>query len=122
MDKIRYSKDHIWLLEEEGHIYIGLSEYAKNELGNIVFVNLPDEGEKLDMGNSFGDVESVKTVAELISPIDGTVIKVNEEIVDDPELLTGKTMESWLLEVTVEKLTDELMDEMQYVAWVNEKK
>ena len=83
-----YSKNHLWLKTDRNTAEIGLTDYAAEKLRNIVFVNLPDVGEHLSEGEKFGDVESVKTVSDLISPVDGEVTEVNETLLDEPEVIS----------------------------------
>ena len=82
---LKYSKSHEWILEEDGVFTIGLTDYAQSALGDIVFINLPEEGDSVTAGESFSDVESVKAVSDVFSPVTGTVTAVNEALLDDPE-------------------------------------
>ena len=81
---LKYSKSHEWILEEDGVFTIGLTDYAQSALGDIVFINLPEEGDSVTAGESFSDVESVKAVSDVFSPVTGTVTAVNEALLDDP--------------------------------------
>ena len=81
---LKYSKSHEWILEEDGVFTIGLTDYAQGALGDIVFINLPEEGDSVTAGESFSDVESVKAVSDVFSPVTGTVTAVNEALLDDP--------------------------------------
>ena len=85
--ELKYSKSHEWLKEEDGVSVIGISDFAQDALGDVVFVNLPEVGDDAAAGEAFGDVESVKAVSDLISPVSGTVCEVNEDLLDQPELL-----------------------------------
>ena len=85
--EMKYSKDHEWMKEEDGVVVIGISDFAQDALGDVVFVNLPGEGDKVTAGEAFGDVESVKAVSDLVSPVSGTVCAVNEDLLDEPEQL-----------------------------------
>ena len=80
--ELKYSKSHEWVKEEDGVFTIGLTDYAQNALGDIVFINLPEEGDEVTAGESFSDVESVKAVSDVFSPVTGTVCAVNEELLD----------------------------------------
>ena len=105
MDSIRYSASHEWV-ERSGinTARIGLTDHAQAALGDIVFVNLPAEGDTLTEGQSFGDVESVKAVSDIIAPVDGTVTAVNEELADNPGLINEAPYEAWLVEVCAPEL------------------
>jgi len=111
-----YSDKHIQILVEKGIAVLNLSEYALKELKTIVFVNLPDVGDRVETGSTFGDIESIKTVSDLISPINGKVEEVNEELLDAPELLTA---ENWIIKVSQFELNEnEFMSEEQYKKYV----
>ena len=99
-----YSKSHEWVKEENGVCVIGISDFAQDALGDVVFVNLPQEGDEVTAGEAFGDVESVKAVSDLLSPVTGTVCAVNEELMDSPELLNSDCYGSWIIKV--ENVTD----------------
>ena len=84
--ELLYSKTHEWVKKnEDGTVYIGLTDFAQSELGELVFVNLPEEGDAVTAEESFADVESVKAVSDVMSPVTGTVIAVNEELLDAPQ-------------------------------------
>ncbi|MCM1193015.1 MAG: glycine cleavage system protein H [Butyrivibrio sp.] len=111
-----YSDKHIRILLDDGYAVLGLSPYAIKELKTIVFVNLPDAGEKIKAGKAFGDVESTKTVSDLIAPVSGVVAEVNEQLYDEPETLTA---ENWLVKVSDFRLDmDGLMDAEHYGKYV----
>ena len=80
-----YSKSHEWVKEEGGEYAVGLTDYAQSALGDLVFVNLPEEGDEVKVGESFSDVESVKAVSDVFSPVSGVVSKINEEVLDSLE-------------------------------------
>ena len=111
-----FSKEHVWILVNDDTATIGITDYAQEKLGNIMFLNLPDEGASIRSGERFGDIESIKTVSDLISPADGEVLKVNEDLVDEPDAVNEDPYESWFLEVKVAALSDDLMDEETYLA------
>lgn len=115
MAKTLYSKHHIWVRMEGDKAFLGITDYAQEKLGSIMFVNLPDPGEELVRGERFGDIESIKTVSDLIAPVNGEVTGVNEELIDSPEDINGSPYESWLLEIRDISGTDELMDEEVYL-------
>ena len=118
--ELMYTKDHEWLKEEDGVAVIGISEFAQDALGDVVFVNLPQEGDEVVAGDAFGDVESVKAVSDLLSPVTGVVCAVNEELLDSPELLNSDPYGAWIIKV--ENVTDkeELMDADAYEAFCAE--
>lgn len=110
-----FSKSHIWVLQIGDTVRLGVSDHAQKKLGNIMFLNLPDAGEEVLIGQRFGDIESIKTVSDLISPVDGKVIAVNEELIDEPESINEAPYESWFIEVKVRSLEECLMDENAYL-------
>ena len=111
---LKYSKSHEWILEEDGVFTIGLTDYAQGALGDIVFINLPEEGDSVTAGESFSDVESVKAV----SPVTGTVTAVNEALLDDPAQVNEAPYEAWLIKVSQVSDTEELLDAEGYEAVV----
>lgn len=104
--------------EEDGVFTIGLTDYAQNALGDIVFINLPEEGDEVTAGESFSDVESVKAVSDVFSPVTGTVCAVNEELLDDPAQVNEAPYEAWLIKVENVTGTEELLDAEGYEAVV----
>ena len=102
---LKYTKSHEWIKMEDGVAVIGISDFAQDALGDVVFVNLPQVGDEVTAGESFGDVESVKAVSDLISPVSGTVLEVNEELDDSPENLNSDPYGAWIIKV--ENVTDE---------------
>ena len=97
---LRYTKEHEWVKVEGNTAIIGITDFAQNELGDIVFVELPEVGDEVALEQPFGSVESVKTVSELYAPVTGTVVAVNEELSDSPELVNESPYESaWMIKV-----------------------
>ena len=94
-----YTKDHEWVKEEGGEYVVGISDYAQSELGDLVFVNLPEEGDSVTKGESFSDVESVKAVSDVISPLTGVVSAINEAVLDAPESINSSPYEPWFVKV-----------------------
>ncbi|HEY9582466.1 MAG TPA: glycine cleavage system protein GcvH [Savagea sp.] len=93
-----YSKEHVWVKEENGQFRLGITQFAQSELGDIVFVELPEVGETIQTGDPFGSLESVKTVSELYAPISGKVVEVNEELDDSPEYVNESPYEqAWMV-------------------------
>ena len=118
--EMKYSKDHEWMKEEDGVVVIGISDFAQDALGDVVFVNLPGEGDEVTAGEAFGDVESVKAVSDLVSPVSGTVCAVNEDLLDEPEQLNKAPYDAWLIKVENVSDTEELLDAAAYEAFCSE--
>ncbi|MEE0110555.1 MAG: glycine cleavage system protein GcvH [Oscillospiraceae bacterium] len=97
--ELKYSKTHEWIKTEDGVAVVGISDFAQDALGDVVFVNLPAVGDEVTAGESFGDVESVKAVSDLICPVSGVVCAVNEELEDSPELLNEDPYGAWIIKV-----------------------
>lgn len=104
-----YSKEHVWLKVEDGKCRVGIADHAQKQLKEIVVVDLLDEGDEVSQGDSFGEVESVKTVSDLISPISGTITEINGELEDSPELVNESPYdEGWMIVVEPSDLDAEL--------------
>ena len=104
--ELQYTKSHEWVKKlEDGTVEIGLTDYAQSELGDLVFVNLPEVDDEVEVGESFSDVESVKAVSDVFSPVTGKVCEINEELLDHPEMINEAPYEAWLIRVT--DVTDE---------------
>lgn len=114
--ELQYSRDHEWLRMEDGIAVIGISDFAQSELGDVVFVNLPEVGDDTTAGEPFGDVESVKAVSDLVCPVTGTVCEVNEELLDAPEKLNEDPYGAWIIKVENVTDTEELLTAEQYEA------
>lgn len=115
--EMKYSKDHEWMKEEDGVVMIGISDFAQDALGDVVFVNLPGEGDEVTAGEAFGDVESVKAVSDLVSPVTGTVCAVNEALLDEPEQLNKAPYDAWLIKVENVTDTSDMLDAAAYEAF-----
>ena len=102
--ELRYAKSHEWLKEEDGVCTVGLTDFAQDSLGDIVFVNLPQAGDAVTAGEAFGDVESVKAVSDVISPVTGVVKAVNDALLDDPAQVNADPYGAWFIQV--ESVTD----------------
>ena len=89
---LKYSKSHEWVKTEDGLTLVGISDFAQDALGDVVFINLPGEGDQVTAGEAFGDVESVKAVSDLVSPVTGVVAAINEELLDAPEMLDQRSL------------------------------
>ncbi len=121
--ELRYSEEHEWVKTEGEKVRIGITEFAQSELGDIVFVELPEVGDELTVNEPFGSVESVKTVSELYAPISGKVVEVNEELNDSPEFVNESPYEkAWMIVVQPSDAgeVDKLMTSEQYDAMINQ--
>lgn len=96
---IYYLNSHEYARVEGGIAYIGISEYAARQLGNVVYVDMPEEGDEVVKGEDFGAIESVKAASDLYSPVSGTVVEVNEALVDNPRLVNEDPMTNWIIKV-----------------------
>ena len=114
--ELRYSASHEWIKNEDGLSVIGLTDFAQKSLGDIVFIDLPQEGDSVTMGDSFADVESVKAVSGVFSPVSGTVSAVNGALIDNPALLNENPYDAWLIKVSDVSETGELLDAAAYEA------
>jgi glycine cleavage system H protein len=117
-DDLRYTEDHEWAWVKGENVTIGVSDYAQEQLGDIVFVEMPSSGDTFKKGDEFGTVESVKAVAELYMPIDGEVIQVNQALEDAPELLNrGPYTDGWIIEIKPDDMSqlEALLDRDAYV-------
>lgn len=116
-----YSKSHEWVKEiGEGKVQIGLTDFAQSELGDLVFVNLPVVGDEVVVGDSFADVESVKAVSDVYSPVTGEVCNVNDFLLDTPEAINNACYEAWLIEVENVTEKEDLLTAEQYEALLKE--
>ena len=113
-----YSKSHEWVQEEGDVAVIGLTDYAQSELGDLVFVNLPEEGDEISIGEAFSDVESVKAVSDVYAPVSGTVCEINEELMDAPEKINEAPYEAWFVKVKDITEKEELLSAEEYKAFV----
>ncbi len=115
-NELQYTRSHEWLLVEDGVAAVGLTDFAQDALGDIVFVNLPQPGDEVNAGEAFGDVESVKAVSDVISPVSGVVLEINEELVDNPALVNEDPYGAWLIKVEQITGKEELLDAGAYEA------
>lgn len=118
----KYTKEHEWISVEGATGTVGITDYAQNSLGDIVFVELPKVGDALEAGKIFGSVESVKAVSDLYSPVSGTVTAVNEELKDAPERVNADANNTWMLKVEIKdaKELDGLLSAVDYEKFVSE--
>lgn len=118
-EELLYVKSHEWVQKQEDGTYlIGITDYAQDALGDLVFVNLPEEGDEVTKGETFADVESVKAVSDVFSPVTATIEAVNEELTDDPSLINSDPYGAWFIKVS--NLTDheELLSAKEYEEYV----
>jgi glycine cleavage system H protein len=120
-DTLRYSTDHEWLRAEDGEAVVGITAYAADELGDVVFVELPAVGRSLKAAEAFGVIESVKTASDLYAPVGGEVIAVNEALADDPELVNSAPYDGgWMVRLRLDDpaAVDDLLDAAAYRAQI----
>lgn len=115
-ENLKYTKSHEWVEFTENGARVGLSDFAQDQLGDIVFVNLPEVGDTLAVGDTLGDVESVKAVSDVFAPVGGEVVAVNEELLDAPELINSDPYGAWLVELGSLDGQEELLDAAAYIA------
>ena len=116
-DVLKFTEDHIWLRVEGNRAQLGISDYGQAELGEVIAVELPDVGDEVEKGETFGEIESVRTVSELLSPLTGTITATNTELEDHPSIVNEDPYhEGWLVEIKVsdENELEELMDADEY--------
>lgn len=122
--KTYYSETHEYVRVDGNIGYIGITDYAQHSLGNIVYVDMPETGDDVTAGEDFGAVESVKAASDLISPVSGAVVEINEHLIDNPRLVNENAVDNWIIkvELTDPSELDSLMDEEAYLKFVaNEK-
>lgn len=119
-NELKYSKSHEWVRSEGDEVVIGISDFAQHSLGDLVFVNLPEEGDEVTMGEAFGDVESVKAVSDIMSPVSGKVTAINEDLLDAPEEINNAPYDAWFIKVGEVTETEELLDADEYEKFAEE--
>ena len=119
LEGLYYSESHEYVRVEGDFGYIGITDYAQNALGNVVYVDMPDIDDEVSAGEEFGAVESVKAASDLISPVTGVVVEVNEALDDQPELINQDAYENWIIKVKISDKSelDSLMDAKAYAAF-----
>jgi glycine cleavage system H protein len=116
-NNLLYTKDHEWAKYDGDEVTIGITDFAQGQLGDVIFVELPEVGEEINAGDTFGEVEAVKTVSELFAPISGTICAVNEDLENSPDKVNGDPYgDGWLIKVTPSNPDekDELMNFLSY--------
>lgn len=124
-EELKYSKEHEWVLVGDGVATVGITEYAQEELGDIVYVELPEAGEKVVKGDPFGAVESVKAVSDIFAPVSGTVLEVNDTLPDSPEAINEDPYgDGWMIKVETTDMGDlkDLMNADEYTEYVEQEK
>ena len=116
LEGLYYSESHEFVRVEGDFGFVGITDYAQHALGNVVYVDMPDVDDEVEAGEEFGAVESVKAASDLISPVSGTVVEVNEALDDEPELLNQDAFENWIIKVQLSDKSelDNLMDAKAY--------
>ncbi|MCR5845869.1 MAG: glycine cleavage system protein GcvH [bacterium] len=114
-ENLKYTKTHEWASIDGDVAKVGLTDYAQDQLGDLVFVNLPEVGDAVEAGEAFADTESVKAVSEIYSPVTGEISAINEELFDAPELINQDPYGTWLIEVSSAELADDLLDAAAYL-------
>ncbi len=124
MSKTYYSPTHEYITVDGNIGYIGISDYAQKELGNVVYVDMPEQDDDITAGEDFGAVESVKAASDLIAPVSGLVVDINEHLIDNPRLINEDAMANWIIKVELTDLSelDSLMDEEAYKAYCESEK
>ena len=119
MDGLYYSESHEWVRVDGKYAFIGISDYAQNALGNVVYVDMPEVGDDVEAGSEFGAVESVKAASDLIAPVTGVVVAINDALSDEPELLNQDAYGNWIIKVELSDTAElgHLMDARQYEAF-----
>lgn len=122
LEDLLYTNDHEWLKVEEDKAYIGITDYAQDALGDIVYVELPEVDDEFEMEEAFAVVESVKAAADIYIPVGGRVLEINEDLEDDPSLVNEDPYESWMIAVELEDKSqlDELMNSGEYEKFLEE--
>ena len=122
IDGLYYSESHEYVKVEGDFGFIGITDYAQHELGNVVYVDMPEVDDEVTAGEEFGAVESVKAASDLMSPVSGTVVEVNEALEDEPGLINKDAFENWIIKVELSDMSelDSLMDAAAYKAMIGE--
>lgn len=122
MEGLKFSNSHEWVRVEGDMAFIGISDYAQDSLGDVVFIDTSQVGDELAVGDIFGSIESVKAASDLFSPVSGEIVEVNEEIIDSPELINDDPYNNWIIKVKLANPVEveELMDHVEYEKFINE--
>lgn len=122
-DAIKYTKSHEWVkFIDDSTVLVGLSDYAQSELGDLVFINLPEEGDTVEVETAFCDVESVKAVSDVYSPVSGEIVEINEELLDNPAMVNEDPYEAWFIKVGNVTEKSELLSKDDYIKFIESEK
>jgi glycine cleavage system H protein len=113
-DDLKYTKDHEWIRLEDGTGVVGITDFAQKQLGDVVYVDLPEVGTTVEAGQPFGTIESVKAVSELFSPVSGEIVEVNTSLRDKPEAVNQQPHETWMVKIRMSGTPADLLDASQY--------
>ncbi len=119
---LKYTKNHEWLRIEGEEAFVGITDFAQGELGDIVFVEVETAGEEIEKGETFGTIEAVKTVSDIFMPVSGEVLEFNDKLEDTPELINSDPYgEGWIIKISVKDASeaDDLMSDTEYAAMIN---
>ncbi len=122
-EELKYTEEHEWVLIEDDIVTVGITDFAQDQLGDVVFVELPEVGDTVEMGKNFGVVESVKAVSDVYSPVSGEVVEVNEDLPDEPEMLNSSPYEDgWMVKIKLSDPDelDDLMDAAAYQEFIEQ--
>ena len=120
-NELKYTKDHEWVLVEGNTATVGITAYALEQLGDVVHIELPEVGEEFSDSDTFGTIESTKTVSDLYMPVEGKVVSVNNDLEDDLDTLTSDAYKAgWLVKIEFSELSDELLSAEEYEAFISE--
>ena len=118
-EDIKYTKSHEWVkFIDDSTVLVGLSDFAQSELGDLVFINLPEVGDTVEVGKVFCDVESVKAVSDVYSPVSGEIVEINEELLDNPALVNEEPYDAWFIKVGNVTEKSELLSKDDYIKFV----
>lgn len=122
-DELKYTEEHEWLLVEADTVIIGITDFAQDQLGDVVFVELPEVGDQLETGKPLGVVESVKAVSDVYAPLNGEVVEINEALPDEPEMLnTSPYEDGWMIKLKISNVDEleEMMDAADYQKFIEQ--
>ena len=121
---VKYSEDHAWVkVQDEDLVTVGITDFAQEQLGDLVYIELPKVGHEFSRGDNISVIESVKSASDLVAPVSGEIVEVNDKLEDDPELVSEDSMsEGWFIKVKLSKLSelDELMDDESYQSFIED--
>jgi len=114
--ELLYTESHEWVKIEDGHAYLGITDFAQSELGEVVFVELPEESDEVNKGEEYATIESVKAASDINAPVSGVIVEVNENLEDNPELINEDPYENWIVKIELndESETSDLLSAEDY--------